>query len=74
MTGAGTVTGATFEFSYDDGATCQTGALTADGHGGWKTTMTVPKDASKYVSIRATAQDDAGNSVTQEVIRAFGLR
>ncbi|HEY1178019.1 MAG TPA: peptidase S8, partial [Phytomonospora sp.] len=74
VTGAGTVTGATFEFSYDDGATWQTGSLTADGAGGWKTTMSVPKDASKYVSIRATARDDAGNTVTQEVIRAFGLR
>ena len=46
----------------------------ADGKGGWKSTLTVPKDASKYVSIRATARDDAGNSITQEVIRAFGLR
>jgi len=74
VTGAGTVTGATFEFSYDDGATWRTGSLAADGHGGWTTTMTAPEDASKYVSIRATARDDAGNSVTQEVIRAFGLR
>jgi hypothetical protein len=27
-----------------------------------------------YVSLRATAWDDAGNSVEQEIIRSCGLR
>ncbi|MEV0646943.1 S8 family serine peptidase [Phytomonospora sp. NPDC050363] len=74
VVGGGNVEGATFEFSYDDGKTWQTATLTADGNGGWKTTLNVPKDASKYVSLRATAHDDAGNAVSQEVIRAFGMR
>ncbi|GLZ76402.1 peptidase [Actinorhabdospora filicis] len=74
VVGAGKVTGATFQFSYDDGVTWQQATLVSDGKGGWKTTLSLPKDAAKYVSVRATATDDAGGAISQEVIRAFGLK
>ncbi|WP_329189661.1 hypothetical protein [Actinacidiphila glaucinigra] len=35
--------------------------------------LDAPGKAS-FVSLRASAKDDAGNSVKQTVIRAFGLR
>jgi len=47
------------EFSDDDGAT-------------WRTTAGLIPAGSKPVSLRVTASDTAGNSVTQTVIRAYG--
>ena len=35
---------------------------------------TYPADASKWVSLKATAWDDAGNRSSQTIIRAYGLR
>ncbi|NMO52659.1 S8 family serine peptidase [Actinoplanes sp. TBRC 11911] len=56
--GAGRVTNVTYQLSYDDGA-----------H--W--TSAKPPRSARYASIRATATDTNGNSVTQTVIRAFKL-
>jgi hypothetical protein len=36
--------------------------------------MTYPADASKWVSLKATAWDDAGNRSSHTIIRAYGLR
>lgn len=72
VVGAGNVTSTTLEVSFDDGATWQTVTLRAE-NGGWYADVQMPKDATKFVSLRATAQDDAGGTVKQEVIRAFGL-
>jgi subtilisin family serine protease len=72
--GAGAVQGVTLELSYDDGATWRLLGLTRTPSGGWKATVTHPRAArGGYVSLRATARDDAGNRVEQEIIRAFGL-
>ncbi|MGW6961117.1 hypothetical protein [Streptomyces chartreusis] len=62
----------TVELSYDDGATWRRAAL--DRHGdGWRTTLRAPKGAT-FVTVRVAAQDDDGNSVSQTLVRAFGLR
>ena len=68
----GKIGGGTLEVSYDDGKTWTKVAL--DGQGAsWKGTLKVPGDA-EYVSLRASASDDRGGKVTQEVIRAVGVK
>jgi hypothetical protein len=68
----GTIGAVTVEVSYDDGATWQKQRLTRHGDG-WRTTLAAPAKAS-FVSLRTTARDAAGNTVSQRITRAFGLR
>ncbi|GGJ12621.1 S8 family serine peptidase [Streptomyces brasiliensis] len=71
--GTGTLGGGRLEVSYDDGTTWRTVQLT-DGRGAsWHGTLTVPRDA-EHISLRASARDDRGGSVTQEIIRAVGVK
>ncbi|MFF0339591.1 S8 family serine peptidase [Kribbella sp. NPDC004875] len=70
--GGGKVKEATLQVSYDDGATWQPVSLSRAGTG-WVADVRLPKGAS-YLSLRATAGDDAGNKVSQEVIRAAAIR
>jgi hypothetical protein len=70
--GAGKVNAATLAVSYDDGATWQPVSLSRTG-AGWSADVRLPKGAP-YLSLRATAGDDAGNKVSQEVIRAAAIR
>ncbi|MFF4560505.1 S8 family serine peptidase [Streptomyces sp. NPDC001435] len=70
--GTGTLGGGRLEVSYDDGTTWQTVRLTG-GAACWHGTLTVPR-AAEHVSLRASASDDRGGKVTQEVIRAVGVR
>lgn len=74
VVGAGKVTAATLEISFDEGGTWKRVTLRPAAGGGWYADVSLPPDASKFVSLRAAAHDDAGGSVSQEVIRAFGLR
>ncbi|MFE4752346.1 S8 family serine peptidase [Streptomyces mirabilis] len=67
--GAGRVGAVTLELSYDDGTTWHRATCDHDG----RYRLDAPKKAS-YVSLRASAEDSAGNAVHQTVIRAFGLR
>ncbi|MCX5557467.1 S8 family serine peptidase [Streptomyces sp. NBC_00038] len=71
-TDTGTIGGGKLEVSYDDGKTWQTVKLGA-GKASWRGTLTVPRDA-EYISLRASASDDRGGSVSQEIIRAVGVR
>lgn len=62
----------TLDVSYDDGKTWQ--RTTLDHHrDGWRAILKAPNSAT-FVSLRATAKDSAGNSVSQTITRAFGLR
>lgn len=70
-TGTGTVTGATLAVSFDDGATWTNVALVREGTG-WAASFQAP--ASGFVSLKASAWDSAGNKITQEITRAYGLR
>lgn len=67
--GTGRVGAVALEMSYDDGTTWH--RVTRDHDGLYH--LDAPKKAS-YVSLRASAEDSAGNAVHQRVIRAFGLR
>lgn len=74
--GAGDVVGASLQVSYDEGRTWQEADLrggTDGARGSWTTQLVPPREA-EHVSLRVTARDDAGNSVEQKVIRAFGTR
>ncbi|SEG80605.1 Serine protease, subtilisin family [Actinacidiphila yanglinensis] len=72
VTGAGTLTAATLQVSFDDGSHWAPLTLRRRAGGSWTSTVKAPKQA-RYVSLRATAEDDAGNTVTQTVLRAYGL-
>ncbi len=64
------VASVTVEMSVDDGATWQPVQLRRRGDH-WVATVTNPD--SGFVSLRATVTDQAGNSVEQEIIRAYGV-
>ncbi|MEZ0070002.1 subtilisin family serine protease [Streptacidiphilus sp. MAP12-20] len=69
--GAGTIAGSTFAVSFDDGTTWQPVKLTKAATGCWKAEFNAP--AHGFVSTKATAWDTAGNNISQEVTRAYGL-
>lgn len=65
-------TAMTFEVSYDDGATWEAVAIDRDGdHAAAE--LALPEDA-EFVSVRFSAADEAGNTVTHSTIRSYGLR
>ncbi|BEL04363.1 S8 family serine peptidase [Actinoplanes sichuanensis] len=69
---AGTATDVRVEVSFDDGATWQQTEVTGTGD---HRVATVGHPAGPgFVSLRASAADDAGNTVTQTAIRAYALR
>ncbi|MFF1447290.1 S8 family serine peptidase [Streptomyces sp. NPDC058274] len=70
--GTGTIGGGRLEVSYDDGKSWRTVPLTG-ADAAWRGTLTVPRDA-RYISLRASARDDRGGAVRQEIIRAVGVR
>ncbi|MEU3791224.1 S8 family serine peptidase [Streptomyces fructofermentans] len=60
------------EVSYDDGGTWhRQNTLHRDNT--WNTHLAAPESAS-FVSLRTTAKDTTGRSITQTVIRAYGLK
>lgn len=74
-TDTGKITGSTLEVSFDDGATWRSVRLDRARHtsASWAGSVQVPKDA-RYISVRASATDDRGGSVEQEIVRAVGVR
>jgi hypothetical protein len=72
VVGGGRVKGATLSVSYDDGATWQRVKLERNPRGGWLAELRYPSRAD-FVSLKASAWDDAGNRVEQEIVRAYGL-
>ncbi|MFD6286693.1 S8 family serine peptidase, partial [Streptomyces sp. NPDC060205] len=61
------------DVSYDDGQSWRKVGVSKAGATTWQGTLTVPR-GTPYVSLRASAADDRGGSVTQEIIRAVGVR
>ncbi|QFG68201.1 S8 family serine peptidase [Ornithinimicrobium pratense] len=57
-------------WSADDGDTWTEAEVTLHGQGNVSVAFDAPSDA-EFVSLRATATDAAGSTVTEEVIRAF---
>ncbi|MFK4064468.1 S8 family serine peptidase [Streptomyces sp. NPDC029674] len=71
----GTIGRGKLAVSYDEGATWRNVALESVRSGGkasWEGKLKIPGDAGS-VSLRASAGDDRGGSVTQEIIRAVGV-
>lgn len=71
--GNGKINGASLEVSFDEGKTWEKAELVPDGKG-WTTTIKHPNKPGSFVSLRASAWDDASNNITQEIIRAYGLK
>jgi subtilisin family serine protease len=71
--GAGTLGKPTLDFSYDDGANWHAAVLHEGAHGAWSTAVTAPAEAG-FVSMRSAVEDANGNSISQTIIRAFGVR
>ncbi|MEU5997077.1 S8 family serine peptidase [Streptomyces sp. NPDC047197] len=70
----GAIGGGKLEVSYDDGKSWKGVALDRDGgRAAWEGELKVPGSA-EFVSLRASAKDDRGGSVTQEIVRAVGVR
>lgn len=68
-TGAGRVDRTSVEVSYDDGHRWQRPRQRQNG----RYALDAPRGAA-FASLRVSATDTAGNTVTQTVARAFGLR
>ncbi|MFD9036335.1 S8 family serine peptidase [Streptomyces sp. NPDC059567] len=65
---------ATLSVSYDDGGTWRQVPLAKTADGRWTAKFTTPDRPGSFVSLRASAQGPDGFSVSQEIIRAFGLK
>ncbi|WP_406314123.1 S8 family serine peptidase [Streptosporangium sp. NBC_01639] len=69
---------ASLEVSYDDGATWHSTRLRAkdgkEGKDGRAYEATLDRPASEFVSLRLKATDVKGNTLSQEVIRAYAMR
>ncbi|MET8042970.1 S8 family serine peptidase [Micromonospora sp. NPDC005215] len=62
----------TVDVSYDGGRTWQAAQVRHGGHG-WTATVKHPAGAG-HASLRATARDAAGTTVTERIIQAYRLR
>ncbi|MBG9586998.1 hypothetical protein [Cytobacillus firmus] len=71
--GNGKLEGATLEVSFNEGESWKKVKLERTAYDRWSAKINNPK-TNKYVSLRATAWDDQGNKISQEVIKAYGLR
>jgi hypothetical protein len=71
--GNGVVKGAELEVSFDEGQTWEKVDLAEDGNG-WTAKIKHPNKTGSSVSLRASAWDDNGNRIKQEIIKAYGLR
>ncbi|MGX1503509.1 UNVERIFIED_CONTAM: subtilisin family serine protease [Streptomyces graminofaciens] len=71
----GRIGGGSLEVSFDDGRTWIAVELDVvrGASAAWEGTVRVPGDA-RYISVRASAKDDRGGSVQQEIIRAVGVK
>jgi len=67
--GHAAITGATVQFSVDGGQTWQSAAVTRSGAGRFKASFTAPAGAD--VSLRTSATDAAGGSITETIEDAY---
>ena len=65
------ITRATAQVSYNDGQTFQPATVTSAGGGRFRITFTAP--AGVDVTLRVSADDAAGGSITETILRAFGV-
>jgi hypothetical protein len=65
------ITGATAQVSYNDGDSWQPATVTAGGSGGFRISYNAP--AGVDVSLRVSARDAAGGSISETILRAYGV-
>jgi hypothetical protein len=65
------ITGATAQVSYNDGDSWQPATVTAEGSGGFRIGYSAP--AGVDVSLRVSATDAAGGSISETIVRAYGV-
>ncbi|MFD4935274.1 S8 family serine peptidase [Streptomyces virginiae] len=70
----GTVKSVKLDVSYDDGATWQKVTVSKGAGGRWTGSFRTAKKPGGFISVRASAETDSGFSVSNEIIRAYGLR
>ena len=68
---AASVTGASAQFSYNDGQTWQAATVTPVGGGRFRMAFTAP--AGVDVTLRVHATDAAGGAITETILRAYGV-
>jgi len=69
LTKAARATGASVQASFDGGKTWHPASVTAIGGGRFRATFTAP--AGAYVTLRTTAHDAAGGSITETITRGY---
>ncbi|MFE6158494.1 S8 family serine peptidase [Streptomyces sp. NPDC056486] len=70
----GAIGGGKLEVSYDEGKSWKGVDLDRDGSkAAWDGKLKVSGSA-EFISLRASAKDDRGGSVTQEIVRAVGVK
>jgi hypothetical protein len=65
------ITGATAQVSYNDGDSWQPATVTAGAGGSFQIGYNAP--AGVDVSLRVSATDSAGSSITETILRAYGV-
>jgi hypothetical protein len=65
------VRGATAQVSFDNGKTWQQATVTAQGSGQFQVGYSAPAGAA--VTLRVSARDAAGGSITETITRAYGV-
>jgi hypothetical protein len=71
VAGPSAITGATVQFSVDDGATWHNAQVTRQGPGVYRAVYSAP--AGAYVTLRTTATDAAGGSIAETIIRGYQI-
>jgi hypothetical protein len=65
------ITGATAQVSYNEGQTFQPASVTSLGGGRFQIGFSAP--AGVDVTLRVSAADAAGGSITETIMRAYGV-
>ncbi len=70
--GTGKITSGSLSVSYDDGVTWHKIVLTKTAEGEWTARFKAPSHG--FVSIKAAASDSRGNSISENITRAYALK
>lgn len=70
----GKLTHVSLDVSFDGGVTWRKVSLGRDSGGWWTGRFDTPRRPGGFVSVRASAATNAGYSIEQEVVSAYGLR
>jgi hypothetical protein len=69
--GTPAITGATAQVSYNDGDSFTPATVSPEGAGQFRIAYTAPPGVD--VTLRVTATDSAGGSISETIVRAYGV-